>query len=132
MPDEEIVTPQENAGTELAQEMIQDQKIEIANEIAQDDLPKEDHVPLSKFIKERKKRQEAEQRAMQFEKQKQQVERCDSFLHFLLQPVLLALFPRCELFHLDRDVDDDYYFCCFDFLFSSCLEQSRSDLEKQE
>jgi hypothetical protein len=73
MSEQELVPP-ENAGVELAQEMIQDQKIEIAQEAAQDDLPKEDHVPLSKFIKERKKRQEAEQRAMQAEKQRQQVD----------------------------------------------------------
>lgn len=70
MEDEEVVSPQEEVA-EVVSEMQEDHGVETA--IA-DESPKEDHVPLSKFIKERKKRQELEQRYQELAKTQTQRE----------------------------------------------------------
>lgn len=69
---EEVVPPQNDA-EEVVSDMQLDQQAEAQQEII-DEQPKEDHVPLSKFIKERKKRQELEQRYQELSKQQSQRE----------------------------------------------------------
>ena len=51
--------------------MIQDQQIAENQEQIHEEPQKEEHVPLPKYIKERKRRQELEQRVLHLESQKQ-------------------------------------------------------------
>jgi hypothetical protein len=69
---EEVVSPHEEAA-EVVSDMQLDQQAEAPQEII-DEQPREDHVPLSKFIKERKKRQELEQRYQELAKAQSQKE----------------------------------------------------------
>lgn len=56
--DEDVVSPQEEV-SEVVSEMQEDHGVEAGQA---EQAPREDHVPLSKFIRERKKRQDLEQR----------------------------------------------------------------------
>lgn len=68
--DEEVVSPQEEVA-EVVSDMQEDQGIESAQA---EEAPREEHVPLSKLLKERKKRQEIEQRYQELSRQQTQRE----------------------------------------------------------
>ena len=70
--EEELVSPHEEAA-EVVSDMQLDHQEDAQQEIIEEQ-PKEDHVPLSKFIKERKKRQELEQRYQELSKAQSQKE----------------------------------------------------------
>tara|TARA_R110000868_G_scaffold345559_3_gene606695 strand:- start:2824 stop:3435 length:612 start_codon:yes stop_codon:yes gene_type:complete len=68
--EEEVVSPHEEVA-EVVTEMQEDHGVESGQA---EQAPREEHVPLSKFIRERKKRQDLEQKYQELSKQQSQKE----------------------------------------------------------
>lgn len=78
---EELVSPQENLVEEMQLDQVATSLEQVEPDVNLQQEPKEEHVPLNKFIKERKKRQELEQ-ALEYErKQRQSVQAEDTSMY---------------------------------------------------